>query len=340
MKVNQRSPKMPVSLRRATTEVPIGGCFLFVREGLPFYGAPMRNLLRITKQIASMLWITGPMGLMACDAPPERAAVVVTLAPIHSLTASLMTGIGEPALLEQKGNLHDAALRPSQARALRDANLVIWVGPTLEPSLAGLLSQRPASAVLTIEALASLDLLPPRGQSADTDRVDPHIWISPSRSRVLIGEITDRLIKLDPGNKAAYLANANALSAELEMLEKELNVRMMPLGSKTYIVHHDAFQYFEEDFGLEPLLSLESANHMPSSVAHMTEIYAEIEAFAPTCLLIESGPPSVMASRVAGQTGLALIEIDPTGQSIPAGPLHYQATLRGIANAFVTCLGD
>lgn len=62
--------------------------------------------------------------------------VVVSIAPIHSLASQVMDGIGRPRLLLPPGaSEHAAGLRPSDARALADADLVIWVGPMLETGL-------------------------------------------------------------------------------------------------------------------------------------------------------------------------------------------------------------
>ena len=62
--------------------------------------------------------------------------VVATIPPVHSLTYMVMTGVGRPRLLLAKGaSPHDYALKPSDARALTRARLVIWVGPGLESFL-------------------------------------------------------------------------------------------------------------------------------------------------------------------------------------------------------------
>ena len=62
--------------------------------------------------------------------------VVASIKPIHSLVAGVMEGTGTPTLIvEGAGSPHTYALKPSQARRLQEANLVFWVGNTLEPFL-------------------------------------------------------------------------------------------------------------------------------------------------------------------------------------------------------------
>ena len=56
--------------------------------------------------------------------------VVVSIKPIHALTASIMAGVGEPSLiLKGAASPHGCALSPSDARALQNADLLIWVRP-------------------------------------------------------------------------------------------------------------------------------------------------------------------------------------------------------------------
>lgn len=66
----------------------------------------------------------------------ETPKVVTDFAPIHSLAAQVMDGVGEPELLlPQGGDPHGFQMRPSQMRSLSDADLLIWVGPALTPWL-------------------------------------------------------------------------------------------------------------------------------------------------------------------------------------------------------------
>lgn len=62
--------------------------------------------------------------------------VVVSIKPVHSLVAALMQGVGEPSLIvEGAASPHTYSLKPSNARALENADLVFWIGPGLEAFL-------------------------------------------------------------------------------------------------------------------------------------------------------------------------------------------------------------
>jgi len=76
--------------------------------------------------------------LLAGTAMAEVPRVAVDIAPVHSLVARVMEGLGEPDLIVQSGaSPHEYSLRPSEASALQEADLVVWMGEDLEPWLHG-----------------------------------------------------------------------------------------------------------------------------------------------------------------------------------------------------------
>ena len=87
--------------------------------------------------------------------------VVATIQPLHALAAGVMEGVAEPQLLLPPGaSPHSYALTPSQAQALAQADLVVWVGSGLEQFLAKPLRTLAAKAdSLELARLDSIKLL-------------------------------------------------------------------------------------------------------------------------------------------------------------------------------------
>lgn len=72
-------------------------------------------------------------GLSQAQAAPS---VVTDIAPVHALVAQVMGDLGDPFLLVTPGvSPHDFSMRPSQARALQNADVVFQVGAGLTPWL-------------------------------------------------------------------------------------------------------------------------------------------------------------------------------------------------------------
>jgi len=110
----------------------------------------------------------GLAGVLAFGMPASAAAaapdVVVSIKPVHSLVAGVMTGIDEPALLVKgAGSPHAYSLRPSEAEALAEADVVFWVGDGLETFLHKPLGAlAPDARVVELAELDGIALLPAR----------------------------------------------------------------------------------------------------------------------------------------------------------------------------------
>ena len=121
-----------------------------------------------------MRLLTASLAALATQANADAPNVVVDIAPLHSLVAQIMQGVGDPALLLPPGvSPHDYALRPSDARALSDADVVIWMGPGLTPQLAEPIETLATGAtVITILDLPGWTTLPFREDARFDDGHD------------------------------------------------------------------------------------------------------------------------------------------------------------------------
>ena len=72
--------------------------------------------------------------LFAASPAWSAPRVVADIVSIHSLVARVMEGVGEPAYIVPPGaSPHSYAMRPSEARALAETDVVFWVDEALAP---------------------------------------------------------------------------------------------------------------------------------------------------------------------------------------------------------------
>src|SRR5690606_30568749 len=113
--------------------------------------------------------------LSATPVLAEAPRVVTDLPLTQSLVAQVM-GDGAEALLDRGADPHHAQLRPSQARALAGAGLVVWIGPGLSPWLQGPLDSLAGGRVLDLSAVEGLYTqgfgAQPEGDHGDHDGAD------------------------------------------------------------------------------------------------------------------------------------------------------------------------
>jgi len=99
--------------------------------------------------------------LMGGTALAEVPIVAVDIAPLHSLVARVMDGVGVPALVVQSGaSPHEYSLRPSEAAALQEADQIFWIGEDLTPWLTDAIATLAPEAKVTsmLEADGTIEL--------------------------------------------------------------------------------------------------------------------------------------------------------------------------------------
>lgn len=283
----------------------------------------------------------------ACWAAP---GVVVSIKPIHGLTASIMEGVGMPRrLLPDWASPHAYALRPSDARALEGADLVIWIGPELENFLTGTLTAyKDPEAILTLIEVRGLTRLPIRRDAtgagdahhehAHEKGIDGHIWLDPHNAALMTRAIAATLAEIDPVNAATYQTNLAATLSRLDELDRELTATFAEVSQRPYVVLHDAFQYLERRYALNPKGSLTLSATIPPSARRLRELRERIRALSVACVFAEpQASDALLKTLVEGSSALA-VRLDPLGFEVPEGPESYAETMRRLAGRMAGCL--
>lgn len=298
------------------------------------------------------------LGLSAAPAYAEAPRVVVSIKPIHSLVASVMQGVGEPTLLVRGGaSPHDYALKPSDAKAIHDADIVIRVGEGLEGFLVRPMANR-SKATQDIELVhaAGLTILEPREGAAweahshgrihdhakhqeHHGNVNMHLWLDPENAKEIADIVATALAARDPANAAAYRANADALRRRLDDLDTELKAALAPVGERRFVVFHDAYQYFERRYGLNAAGSIMVNPDRPPSAKRLAAIRDRIKSLGATCVFAEPEFEPRLVDTVVEGTPARKGVLDPEGAAIPEGPDLYVTLMRNLAKGLTECLG-
>jgi zinc transport system substrate-binding protein len=307
------------------------------------------------------------LAALGAGAAPALAApaVVADIAPVHSLVARVMEGVGSPDVLLPPGaSPHGYALRPSDAARLEAADVVVWVGPALTPWLADPLDSLAGSATrVTALDLPGLTLLRVRAggpfdahdhdhAEAEHDHdhdhaeaghdhaadIDAHVWLDPLNARAIAAGVAAALGEIDPANAAAYAANAEAFAEEIDGLVTEVAAVTDSLEDRAFVVFHDGYQYFETRFALPAAGSIALHDADQPSPARMAEIQARIRDAGVTCVFAEPQfPEGLVATATEGSAARAGV-LDPVGADLEAGPAFYPALIRGLADDLAACL--
>ncbi|MCP5087710.1 MAG: zinc ABC transporter solute-binding protein [Rhodobacteraceae bacterium] len=292
--------------------------------------------------MAVLLLVTAP----AAGAKPLR--VVADIPPIHSLTARVMAGVGTPELLLNGLTApHDFALRPSQAGMLAKADLVIWVGADLSPPVGRALEALGGDArIVELLAAKGLTRLPFRegpgfgdqGHDHGAETADPHIWLNLQNAAIMLDVIAAELAAADPDHATGYLRNAEQGKSELAALQAEINATLEPVRDRPFLVFHDAYHYFEDQFGIEALAAIKTGHALPPGVAHIREMRAIIADMGVICIFREPQFDSQLLARLTEGTGLKTGTLDPIGAELTPGKNLYPTLMRNLAISLADCL--
>lgn len=263
---------------------------------------------------------------------PTLAAprVVATIVPLHGLAAAVMDGVATPELLLKRGaSPHAYALRPSDARALHRARVIFWIGPALETFLVRPLGTLGRGA--RVVALADAPGITRIG-------TDPHIWLDPANARVIVTAMAETLAAVNPAHAAAYRANAGRTNRRIRALDHELNAALGPVRGLTYVVFHDAYQYFQRRYRVPHAAALTVSPERAPGARRLRQVRRTLTRGGVRCAFAEPGmTPAVMQTLVRG-TKARIATLDPLGVGLAPGPGAWFALMRGLAKSLVACL--
>lgn len=288
-------------------------------------------------------------------AAPQGPRVVVSIKPLHSLVAGVMQGVAEPQLLLQGGaSPHGYVLRPSEARLLNEAQLVVWVGPQLESFLQRTLATLGGKA-RQLELATELEslLLPTRsGGNWDADEHahghghespggrDQHLWLDPLLAKQIVEKTAAALTAIDPAHQSQYQHNAARLQQRLDQLHEQLKSRLAPVQKVPYVVFHDAYHYFEAAYGLNAVGSLTIDPERKPGAKRIREIRARIQTLQARCVFSEPQFEPRLVATVTEGSGARSGILDPIGAALPAGPEAYFLLLNSLADNLLAGLGN
>ena len=304
-------------------------------------------------------------GVLKADVPN----VVADIAPVHSLVSMVMDGVGEPQLLiPQNASPHHYAMRPSEAKALQEANLVVYLGHDMTPWLEPLFETVAASAepldLSEVDGVLQLsyregpvfddheghdheeeghdDHDDHEGHNDhahhDHDGNDPHMWLDPANALVWLDAIASELGHIDPENAARYRTNAKTAKAEISHEIHHIEDRLKSVQGKGFLVFHDAYQYFENRFGISATGSISIGDASKPNAKRLQELKHHFEEEGIHCVLSEPQYSSKLIDSVFGGFKPHIGVADPIGVDLELGSGLYLELLENLASGIAECV--
>ncbi|MDO4777840.1 MAG: zinc ABC transporter substrate-binding protein [Cardiobacteriaceae bacterium] len=341
--------------------------------------------------------------------------VVTTIKPLHSLVSQIMDGVGEPVLLIAQGSPHGYQSKPSDAKAIANADMVVWVSSDLETFVAPLLAKSGGNKrQLEWRNISGLHKLKNRSgglweehehahehhehdhgkhehhhdhghekhghdhghahgkhdhghdhghEKHDHDHAhdhghdkhehhhehahhhhhgeyNDHLWLGSSAAKALLNAVAGELSNLDPENKGKYEANLKQALADLDALNQRIDMKLASVKNRPYMVFHDAYPYFEQDHGLQPVGVVRvDPEHEPGS-KRIAELHNIMREHKVICIFNEPQFSSRLTGKLVEGTKVRTGTLDPLGAELKAGKTLHGELLSNLANSLQQCLQD
>ncbi|MBK8161005.1 MAG: zinc ABC transporter substrate-binding protein [Rhodospirillaceae bacterium] len=168
---------------------------------------------------------------------------------------------------------------------------------------------------------------------------DPHAWQSVHNAEIYVTNISAAFCSVDQAGCDVYKSNAEAYLAKLKALETSVKAELadIPADKRTVITSHDAFGYFEHEYGLKFLAPEGISTEAEASAADVAKLIDQIKEDKASALFVENITNTALIDQISAETGLkvggTLYSDALSGPSEPAATYidmmnHNVATLK------------
>jgi len=245
---------------------------------------------------------------------------------------------------------HDVVIKLSDVRKIAVADLVLWIGPEFEVRSAKQFANIPSEKLVTAMDLLEIDQHdfghneqhPEEHEKHNEEHtenyeeishndhddhhgdIDPHIWLSPEIAEQLAHVLSERL-----GIKADQIFSQKSKQATEDLLKNA--------KQGNYIVHHQGFGYFIEEFNLQPGLSIRDMLGKQQGAKTQYNLRLEGQKRGVSCVFVEPQHGQKDAVGIAKDLGVPTKTIDILAVGYEEELPSYESYLYGLAKQFASC---
>ncbi len=300
--------------------------------------------------------------------------VLASIKPLQLIAAAVQDGVGKPAVLLPPGaSPHHYAMRPSDVRQIRSADLLYWIGPDMEAFLAPVLKGRKGPSV-AMQSLPGLTLRhfgeaaseheaehdhhaePAHDEHAheaadvhadDHDEhdhahrpgsLDAHLWLLPANAVTIAERMAQDMARADPANAERYQANLAEFKQRLGALDERLGQRLGQVRTKSFFVFHEAYEYFEAAYGIKHAGVFSGGGEAQPGARHVAAMRERLEQAGPSCVFYEPPARPRLADSLTRGLPVKVAELDALGYDIDASAGGYEQLIDDLGNSLAGCL--
>lgn len=248
--------------------------------------------------------------------------VVTSIRPIHYLTRAITQGSADPSLLlSAQQSPHHYHLQPSQIRKLHQADVIFWVGESLESTLAKPIGNLPRETehapLMALSTLTQHHFDSHHSSAHHPDQINPHIWLTPENAAIIARNIGKVMSERMPQHTPLYEQNLNAFLSRLDTLDKQLAALLQPLHNVKILATHDAWRYLAETYELSGYTAIEADGLEQLGARSFHQLKAAVQAQQFDCIIYGPETNQKKLQQLVGGSATKTLLLDPIGYNLP-----------------------
>ena len=279
--------------------------------------------------LSLLLW-----SLLISSASAE-VTIAASIKPLALISTAIVGDRGNVlALVDAQQSPHDYSMKPSDRIAIERADILVWVSPTFEVYLADVfIEQSKAKPLVTFAELSSIKLA-----HETSGELDPHLWLDSNNAIILARAIAGKAGDLDSANAEYFRANFEIFRESVNAESLKIAAELASETRNSYAVYHNAYHYFEDQFGLSHAIVLLRNSELQPNIQEIIRVRNSVQKSKPACLMVDTDSNAAIISTMLNGYMVAQPVVDVIGNSIPMNNAGYISLLENIAAKFKECI--
>lgn len=281
-------------------------------------------------------------------ASAEPLRVLASIKPLQLIAQAVTEGVTDADVLLPPGSSpHSHSLKPSDARKLRNADVIFWVGPSMESFLPKMLASSKGAKVVAMMDVQGIrlrsseddeDHIHEHGDHHDHGEYDPHIWLSTENARVIAREMVKVLMSVDTVNQDQYRNNLDHFLRSMDKTDSRNSQKIEQAGKKPFFVFHNAYGYLQEQYGLEIAGYFTLNPEQQPGARHLVSLKGQLDKAGATCIFREPQFQPVYIERLTEGLSVNISVLDPLAENIQSGPESYANFINQLVDNITSCI--
>ncbi|QDB99440.1 zinc ABC transporter substrate-binding protein AztC [Mesorhizobium sp. 8] len=281
-------------------------------------------MLKTFRRVLALIVIT-LSSLGGSQAFAEPLKVVASFTVIADLAKNVGGDrVAITTIVGPNGDAHVYEPSPADAVAMSKADVILVNGLHFEGFLKRLVdaSATKATTVELSKGVTTIEFKPEFAEAdeghADHDHdkdeahnhdygaTDPHAFQSIPNAEIYVRNIADAFCAADAEGCDAYRKNAETYMEKLKALDEEVRAAMaaIPVEKRVVITSHDAFGYFEHEYGLTFLAPQGISTESDPSAADVARLVEQVKNDKAAAIFVENITNPRLIEQIAAETGI------------------------------------